>query len=227
MAKAARFIYNGLVLPAARAALPIAAHFHPRLAEALAERRGALERWREAGERTAGRAPRIWFHASSAGEALQARPLIDAVRADRPGAAIFFSWWSPSAGRFARGWEVDHADVLPLDEAGPTRQVIGAIAPDALVLVGAETWPNLVWSAADAGVQVSQACCRLAASSRRLRWPMRSITRDLYRRLAAIATITEADAARALVLGVPPGSVAVTGDTRIDATLERAGRRPR
>jgi 3-deoxy-D-manno-octulosonic-acid transferase len=224
MATVARFLYNGLVVPAARATLPIVARFHSRLAEVLAERRGALERWREAAQRTAGRTPRIWFHASSAGEALQARPLVEAVRSERSEAAIFFSWWSPSAGRFARGWEVDHADVLPLDIAGSTRRLVDSIAPDALVLVGGETWPNLVWSTDAAGASVAQACCRLAGGSRRLRWPALSITRDLYRRLAAVAAVREADAARVHALGVEPARVAVTGDTRVDATLERAGR---
>jgi 3-deoxy-D-manno-octulosonic-acid transferase len=225
MATAARLFYNGLVVPAARVALPVAARLHPPLGRAVSARRGVIDRWREAAARAVGRSPRIWLHASSAGETIQARPLVEAIRAARPGAAIFFSHWSESAARYAQGWEsVDAADFLPLDTPGRMRSLARALAPDLVVLVGAETWPNFVWAAAAERARVAQACCRLPADSGRLRWPARALTREVYAELDAVAAIGEDDAARVRALGVPPGAVEVTGDTRVDATLDRAER---
>lgn len=223
MSRMARILYNGVVVPAARASLPVASRLHPGLRVALEVRRGALERWREAARRRAGRSPQIWIHASSAGESLQAQPLVASIRAARPDAWIAFSFWSPSAARIVADWrEVDHADFLPLDLRGWMRRLTAWLEPDAVILVGAETWPNLVWAASERGASVAQACCRLARGSGRLRWPARSITRDVYRRMTAVAAISEDDAARVRGLGVAAEAVAVAGDTRIDATLARA-----
>jgi 3-deoxy-D-manno-octulosonic-acid transferase len=222
MASRARLLYNGIFVPLARLALPLASRLDRKLGEGVEARRGALARWRQAALRTAGRRPRIWVHAASAGESLQARPLAEAIRVAQPAAAIFFTWWSPSAARVVEGWEaVDHADVLPLDFRGDMRRIVEWLEPDAVLLVGAETWPNFVWVASDARVPVAQACCRLDRRSGRLRWPARGVTRDVYRHLSAVATVGEDDAARVRALGLPVEAVAATGDTRIDATLDR------
>lgn len=218
-----RSLYNGLVVPAARLALPVARRLSAKVERGLEGRRGLLERWEGAAGRTAGRSPRVWVHAASAGEALQARPLVEAVRRERPDAALFFSFLSPSAERTVAGWEApDRADYLPLDLPDRTRRLYGLLAPDAVVLVGAETWPNLVWTAADRGVPVAQACCRFGEGTGRLRWPVRIWTADLYRRMRAVGAVAEADRETLLGLGVPPDAAAVTGDTRVDVTLARA-----
>ncbi len=215
-------LYNGLVVPAARVALGGLVRLRPRLAREVAARRGVEFRWEAAAARTAGCRPRIWVHASSAGETLQARPLIEAIRAGRPGAAIFFSFFSTSAERLVAGWEApDASDYLPFDWPRPVRRVVHAIAPDALVLVSAELWPNLIWTAAERGASLAQVCCRVAGGSRRLEPPLRALTRRLYRDFRAITAVSEEDAALLRQAGVPADTVAVTGDTRVDATLAR------
>lgn len=218
-----RQTYNTLVVPAARLALPVLARFRPKLARGIAARRDVLERWEAAGAR-AGGSPRLWVHAASAGEALQARPVADAIRVRRPEAALFFSYTSPSTEPLLERWETpDHADYLPFDEASDTGRLVEVLAPDALVLVGGETWPNLVWTAADAGVPIAQAACRLVNADR-LRRPVRRLTAALYGRMTAIAAVAEADAAWLERIGVAPAARRAVGDPRIDATLERARR---
>lgn len=185
-------------------------------------RRGVESRWEAAAARTAGRRPRIWVHASSAGETLQARPLVEGIRAGQPGAAIFFSFFSTSAKRLAAAWDApDATDYLPFDWPRPVRRVVKAIAPDALVLVSAELWPNLIWTAAERGAALAQVCCRVAGGSRRLDRPLGALTRRLYRDFRAIAAVSEEDAALLRQAGVPMDRVAATGDTRVDATLAR------
>jgi len=214
-----RILYNGLAVPLARLALPVAARFDAKLARGIEARDGVLDRWTEAARRTAGRRPRIWLHAASAGESLQARPLGEAIREAAPEGALFHSFFSPSAERYAGEWEApDAADYLPFDRPAAMRGMIELLAPDALILVGAETWPNLVWATSERGIPVAQACCRLA-STRRARGPARLWTRDLYGRLRAVGAVAEADARAARRLGA--GAVAVTGDTRVDVTLAR------
>lgn len=217
-----RAIYNGVVVPAARLALPVIARLRPKVARGIEARCGVLERWAEAAGRLEGRSPRIWLHASSAGETLQARPLGDAIRRDDPEAALVYSFFSPSAERLARAWDApDAVDYLPFDVPARIDALLDALAPDALVLVGAELWPNLVWRAAERGVLLAQACCRLGPGSGRTGPVGRALARDLYPRFTAIGAVDDADAEAAIDLGAAPAAVAVTGDTRIDVTVER------
>jgi 3-deoxy-D-manno-octulosonic-acid transferase len=214
--------YNGLVVPAARLGLRAVARINPKLSRGIEARRGLEDRWREAALRRVGHRPRIWLHAASAGETLQARPLGDAIRAHQPDGALFYSFFSPSAERVAASWKApDHVDYLPFDWPSAMRAQIEALDPDAILLVAGELWPNLIWTAAERGVPLAQACCRLDAGSARLERPARALTGRLYREFRAIGAVTGEDAALLLDLGVPPDAVAVTGDTRVDVTLAR------
>ena len=214
--------YNGLVVPSARLALRGLARVHPKLARGIEARRGLEDRWREAALRRAGHTPRIWLHAASAGETLQARPLGDAIRAAHPDGALFYSFFSPSAERMVAGWNApDAVDYLPFDWPSAMRAQIEALDPDAIVLVAGELWPNLIWTAAERGVLLAQACCRLAGGSARMERPARALTSRLYREFRAIGAVTDEDAGLLVGMGVPRDAVAVTGDTRIDVSLAR------
>ena len=222
MSKLWRIGYNWLVVPAAGAALPLARRARPAIERAAAGREGLFERWEAALEPLRDRSPRIWLHAASAGETLQARPLAEEIRRARPGAALLYTYFSPSARRWANDLPaVDTADYLPFDFARPMRRFLELTAPDLLLLVGGEMWPNLVWSAVDRGVPVAQACARLVGADR-LDWPVRGLTRELYRGFDAVAAVGDEDAALLGRLGVPQDRIRVAGDTRADVTLERA-----
>ncbi|MBW7934580.1 MAG: hypothetical protein H3C62_13445, partial [Gemmatimonadaceae bacterium] len=80
----------------------------------LAGRRGVLARftrWADAHRDL--RRPLVWFHAPSVGEGLQARPVIEQLRARRPDAQVVYTYFSSSAADFARRIEADYADFLP------------------------------------------------------------------------------------------------------------------
>lgn len=209
-------------MPAARLGLRGVALVNPKLARGIEARRGLEDRWREAALRFAGRRPRIWLHAASAGETLQARPLGDAIRAAHPDGALFYSFFSPSAERMIAGWKApDAVDYMPFDWPSAMRAQIEVLDPDAIVLVAGELWPNLIWTAAERGVPLAQACCRLAGGSARMERPARALTSRLYREFRAIGAVTDEDAALLVGMGVPREAVAVTGDTRIDVSLAR------
>jgi 3-deoxy-D-manno-octulosonic-acid transferase len=211
-----------VVIPAARLALSGLSRVHPKLARGIEARRGLELRWREAALRSEGRHPRIWLHAASAGETLQARPLGDAIREAHPDGALFYSYFSPSAERMVASWKApDAADYLPFDWPAAMRAQIETLDPDAIVLVAGELWPNLIWTAADRGIPLAQACCRLAGGSARMERTARALTARLYREFRAIAAVTEEDAELLAGLGISREAVAVTGDTRIDVSLTR------
>src|SRR5256886_10804603 len=86
----------------AQRALPFAARFDKKLARGLDARRGVTDRlsaWAET-HRDAKR-PLLWVHASSVGEGLQAKPVLEAVPARAPHCKLYYTFFSPSLQRRA------------------------------------------------------------------------------------------------------------------------------
>lgn len=208
----------GAALPALRPALrPLI----PKLDQSLDGRRGVLDRLLKGAVRVRGG---IWIHASSVGEYLQGIPVVHALRAElgpRP-PKIAFTHFSPSGYHFALDRPcADLHDYLPLDLPRDMDRLVAAWQPRALVCVKFDVWPNLVLAAREAGVPVFLVAGSLAPGSGRLRWPVRSLYRDLFDRFTHLGVSTEEDRRRFVAdLGVRT-PVTVTGDTRVEQVIVR------
>lgn len=207
--------------PVLVALAPLAAPCAPKFRAGLAWRRAAAPSALDFAS-LAGRQPRFWLHAASAGELEQARPLLAGLRARHPEAALLLTLSSISAR--AAGERVTEADrvlPLPLDSPRAMRRLLAAFAPAAVIAVKWDLWPNLVLEAERRGVPVLLLGGVLGADSGRARWPGRLLAAPLHRRLAGIGAASETDARAFAALGVPGDRLAVTGDTRFDRVLAR------
>lgn len=196
-----------------------------KLLRALRARYGILDRYREWGKngRDANR-PLLWMHAPSVGEGLQARPVLELLRARHSELQLAYTHFSPSAESFARSLSVDFHDYLPFDTAADARGALDALSPRALVFSKLDVWPTIARVAHSRGVRLGLVSATLAAESGR-RAPLASaLLRDAYRLLDAVGAIDQADAERLTALGVEPARVSVTGDTRYDQVWQRAQR---
>jgi 3-deoxy-D-manno-octulosonic-acid transferase len=218
------FIYR-LGLGLAQRALPLAARFDKKLARGLDARRGVTERlaaWARA-HRDRER-PLVWVHAPSVGEGLQAKPVLEALRAEAPQWQLAYTFFSPSAERLARTLPADVADYLPLDRPNEVSAALEALAPTALVFSKLDVWPELTLAAARRGVKLGLISATVSPHSSRLRWPTRGWAEPAYRALDRIGTISEEDGHRLEQLGARRAAIEVTGDTRYDSVAERAER---
>jgi len=218
------FMYR-LGIGLAQRALPLAARFDKKLARGLDARRGVTQRlaaWAKS-ERDAGR-PLVWVHAPSVGEGLQAKPVLEALRAEAPSWQLAYTFFSPSAERLARTLPADVADYLPLDRPDDVAAVLDALKPTALVFSKLDVWPELTLAAARRGVKLGLISATVAPTSSRLRWPTRGWAEPAYRALDRIGTISEEDGRRLEQLGARRSALEVTGDTRYDSVAERAER---
>jgi 3-deoxy-D-manno-octulosonic-acid transferase len=161
------------------------------------------------------------MHAPSVGEGLQARPVLQLARAQRPELQLAYTFFSPSAAAFARGLTVDFADYLPFDTRGEARAALDALAPTALVFSKLDVWPMLARVAGDRGVRLGLVSATLAEGSSRRRGVAARLLADAYARLDAIGAIDASDAERLVTLGVRRERITVTGDTRYDQVWAR------
>lgn len=214
-----------LSLHAVRPLLPLAARGGGKLARGVRGRRGVLARmeaWAAAGREAA--RPLVWFHAPSVGEGLQARAVIERLRARRPDVQVVYTHFSPSAEAFARGVPADFADYLPFDLPHEVRRALALLAPAAIVFTKTEVWPNLAREAQRRGVRLALLSATLPPGSSRLASAARPLLRRAFGRLDRLAAISAADAERFGALGVPAARRTVMGDARFDQVWQRAAR---
>ena len=209
----------------ARALAAVAPARETKLVRTLRARRGIRARFAAWG--ATGRDPHrplVWMHAPSVGEGLQARPILELLRAERPELQLAYTHFSPSAASFAAALPVDFHDYLPFDTRGDARASLDALRPTALVFAKLDVWPVLARSAADRGVRLGLVSATVAPRSSRRHGIGAALVRDAYRRLDAVGAISDEDAERLLALGVREQALAVTGDTRYDQVWARAER---
>jgi 3-deoxy-D-manno-octulosonic-acid transferase len=165
-------------------------------------------------------------HAPSVGEGLQARPVLELARRERPDLQIAYTHYSSSAVAFAAGLVrdglADVADFLPFDTGGDADALLTALVPTALVFSKLDVWPVLAARARRRKVRLALVSATLPAASSR-RGPLAgALLRDAYAALDAVGAIDPDDAERLVGLGVRRGRVQVTGDTRYDQVWRRA-----
>jgi 3-deoxy-D-manno-octulosonic-acid transferase len=101
------------------------------------------------------------------GEGLQARPVIELVRERHPELQLVYSYFSPSARKFAEGLAVDYTDFLPFDTPGAAAALLDALTPAALVFSKLDVWPLLAEAAASRGVGLGMTSATVAPTSAR------------------------------------------------------------
>lgn len=210
-------------MAAARAASWLTPASDHKVVRSLRARRGLLAHWERQAQRVRDpRHPLVWFHAPSVGEGLQARPVAHALRQTHPTVQQAYSFYSPSAERFATSVGAELTGYLPFDTEDAADRLLDALQPAALVFVKLDVWPVLVARAKVRRVPVALLSATLAArSGRRSVWS-RWVLREAYAQLDAVGAIDQTHADRLVALGVRPEVVRVMGDTRFDQVASRA-----
>jgi 3-deoxy-D-manno-octulosonic-acid transferase len=211
--------YEGAAL-LARALASVAPASGGKLLRTFAVRRGVRDRFAAFARRPGW--PLLWMHAPSVGEGLQARPVLELVRARLAATQLAYTYFSPSAERFAQSLDVDFRDVLPFDSTADARTALDSLAPTALVFSKLDVWPTLAREAARRGVRLGLVSATLARGSSRRRGITAALLRDAYARLDRVGAISDDDAERLVELGVSASRITVTGDTRFDQVWARA-----
>ncbi len=207
-----RALYSALLrllTPAYLARLWWRGRKEPGYREAMGERLGFY----------AGPAPQpgaLWLHAVSLGETRAAAPLIEALRAARPGLRLVLTH-STATGRTAGQALLREGDIqawLPYDTPGAVGRFLRRHRPALGVLMETEVWPNLTRCAAAAGVPMVLANARLSERSLRRGLAMEGLMKPAAQSLRAVLAQSEADAQRLRRMGA--AQVEVCGNLKFD-----------
>ena len=165
---------------------------------------------------------RVWMHAVSLGEARAAAPLIDALRALRPGLKLLLTHGTATGREAGRALLRDgDAQVwLPYDTPGAVRRFLRHHRPALGVVMETEVWPNLLHEARAAGVPLVLANARLSERSESKGLRLAALMHPAMACFSLVLAQTEADAARLRASGA--AMVEVSGNLKFDLAPEAA-----
>lgn len=219
---ASKLFYNAVAVPLTLASMQIGRLWSEKLRAGIDGRTGLFRRLRE---RRAELRGCVWFHTSSAGEYEQARPLMRRLRSELKERGlkipVLSTSFSPSGLAHAQqNPEADHVDFLPLDTHNAAYKMMQLLEPRALVFVKFDCWPNMVWSAREAGVPLLLLNAHFHGKSQRRSFLARRFFARLFDCFDHIGAISDDDSQRFRDIGsVAP--IQICGDSRVEQVIRR------
>ncbi|PIE34969.1 3-deoxy-D-manno-octulosonic acid transferase [candidate division KSB3 bacterium] len=221
-----RLCYAWIACPLGWIVIHLLAFKNQNLRESLDGRKGLWQRLNAQLVQRNRKKPLIWFHVASAGEFLQAQPVLErCIRHGFECALTFMSVngykWVQNT-KFGPGRQPVIIEYLPFDFAANMRHFLKELQPSVIVYVNYDLWPNLIWEANVAGIPQYLISATIQPRSRRLTSMLaRSVYRTLYACLNGIFTVTENDRQRFLSTNPEHPNIQVLGDTRFDSVITR------
>jgi len=164
-----------------------------------------------------------WIHAVSVGEIVIALKLADKLRALRPDLKCVLTTTTTTGHALAEKSVPEWMQVLyaPLDFWPVMRRAFRVIAPQRIVLIEAEVWPNLIAEARKRNIPVALANARLSTRSERRFRRFRFFVRPTFRQLDLVFVPSSEDAERWKDLGVKPPQIHAVGNVKYDVSNPR------
>jgi 3-deoxy-D-manno-octulosonic-acid transferase len=159
-----------------------------------------------------------WIHAVSVGEVVIALKLAEQLRRLQPDLKCVLTTTTTTGHALAQKRAPDWMDVLyaPLDFWPVMRHAFRVIAPQRIILVEAEVWPNLVAEATRRKIPIILANARLSPRSERRFRRFKFFVGPIFRRLDLVCVPTPEDAKRWKNLGATPSQIHAVGNIKYD-----------
>jgi 3-deoxy-D-manno-octulosonic-acid transferase len=170
-------------------------------------------------QRLRGKNP-TWIHAVSVGEVVIALKLAEQLRALQPDLKCVLTITTTTGHALALKRAPDWMDVLyaPLDFWPVMRRAFRVIAPQRIILIEAEVWPNLVAEATRRKIPIILANARLSPRSERRFRSFKFFVGPIFRRLDLVCVPTPEDAERWKNLGAIPSQIHAIGNIKYDVS---------
>ena len=164
-----------------------------------------------------------WIHAVSVGEIVMALKLAEELRALRSDLKCVLTTTTTTGHALAEKSVPEWMQVLyaPLDFWPVMRRAFRVIAPQRIVLIEAEVWPNLVAEARKRKIPVVLANARLSPRSEQRFRRFRFFVTPTFRQLDLVCVPSSEDAERWKNLGVKSAQIHAVGNIKYDVSNPR------
>jgi 3-deoxy-D-manno-octulosonic-acid transferase len=168
--------------------------------------------------------PRIWIHAVSVGEVTAAAPVVASLRTYFPEACIVFSTSTETGQEMARRIITTATSFIyyPLDIPWVVRKIIARVNPDIFILTETELWPNFMRTCRERGVKIIMVNGRISPRSFRKYAATRFFWKGILDTIIEMGVISQIDAERLKVLGMPPSKIHIMGNAKYDSLAAKA-----
>ena len=224
-----RWIYYLGLLPLALLMARILGIFHQKLQANLRARKGLWQRLKRVESLRDPEKPLVWFHVASAGEFLQAEPIMLCLQ--QKGVQLAITVTSLSG----LGWtkrishlpEVIWADMLPWDFSWNLNRMLTALRPMVVVYLQADLWPGMVWETHHRAIPQVLLAARMNEGSLKHNFPLlREFYRGIYVKIAIIMAASRVDLERFLHVVPDHPGLGFGGDPGIETVLNRVHESP-
>src|SRR5438309_5310059 len=159
-----------------------------------------------------------WIHAVSVREVVIALKLAEQLRALQPDLNCVLTTTTTTGHALAQKRAPDWMDLLyaPLDFWPVMRRAFRVIAPQRIILIEAEVWPNLVAEATRRKTPIILANARLSPRSERRFRRYKIFVGPIFRRLDLVCVPILEDAERWKSLAATPAQIHVVGNIKYD-----------
>lgn len=184
-------------------------------------RRGIFQKLEnEIGAKRLANQPLLWMHCASLGEFEQGRPVLEAVRKERPELYILLTFFSPSGFELRKNYPLaDAVFYLPADTRRNVSLFLDIVKPDLVVFVKYEFWYHYLHQ-----LRFRQIPTFLISATFRKYQPFFRWYGGLHRRMLGSFTrmLVQDSPSANLLHGIGFTNVKVCGDTRVDRVLSIA-----
>jgi 3-deoxy-D-manno-octulosonic-acid transferase len=166
-----------------------------------------------------GRRPVLWLHAVSVGEVGVCLHLLRALEPSLPEFQFVVSTTTSTGMVELRRRLPSHIQAIyyPSDLSLVVSRALNVIRPQAIILVEAELWPNLLWQAQDRDIPLFLVNARLSERSFKGYGFFSSVFRPIFAKFRAVGCQQSLDAQRLVALGFPGEAVRTVGNMKFDA----------
>ncbi|MBU8923405.1 MAG: hypothetical protein KOO63_16435 [Bacteroidales bacterium] len=221
-------LYN-IFLPAAWFILRLISLLNTRISRAVSARKHIHERWRSKLDSAEAAGITVWFHVSSVGEFLQARPVMDLLEKSYGNdLRIALTFYSPSGieyynkhDRMRKNLSVRFVDYLPFDTPGNARFCLDSLRPQLIVYVKYDIWPNLLAEADSRNIPQVLISASVPPHSKRFSGIAGWFMKTIFSRLTAIATVSDEESIKLKDFTGNMVNILSTGDIRFDQVVQR------
>lgn len=175
---------------------------------------GRKDLWRRLEQKSAALTGCVWMHCASVGEFEQGRPVLEAIKAERPELPVLITFFSPSGYEARKNFPLaTHVEYLPPDSRANAERLLRTVKPKVTIFVKYEFWYQHLMALKRAAVPSFLVSAIFRPSQPFFRWyggGHRAMLRTFTR------VLVQDEASRILLSSIGVEDITVSGDTRFD-----------